>query len=185
MSPGPSIKTSLITATVTAGLLASALPAEARGLSGAFLPGLIGGLAFGAIAASAARAAQPTNAYYADLPAEVDGPQYLEETHPEPRVRTLPRSIGVRHLPGRVGHVAGASAPQIESCRNELASSSRPLGAVAVQVRGAGPEIRGRNGVTSIPLDARIEYARNGTTQVKQARVTCQVSRNGQVAAFR
>jgi len=184
MSPGSSIKTGLVTATVTAGLLASALPAEARGLGGVFLPGLIGGLAFGAIATSAARAAQPASAYYADLPAELDGPGYLEETHPEPRVRTLPRNV--RHLPqGRVGHVAGVSAPQIESCRNELASSSRPLGAVAVQVRGAGPEVRGRNGVVSIPLDAQIEYARNGTRQVREARVTCQITRNGQVAAFR
>src|SRR4051794_31625914 len=129
MSPGSSIKTGLVAATVTAGLLASALPVEARGLGGVFLPGLIGGLAFGAIAASAARAAQPANAYYADLPAEVDGPAYLEETHPVPRVRTLPRNV--RHLQqDRIGHVAGASAPQIESCRTELASSSRPLGAV-------------------------------------------------------
>jgi len=184
MSSASSIKTRLITATVTAGLLASALPAEARGLSGAFLPGLIGGLAFGAIAASAAHAAQPANAYYSDLPAEVDDPVYLEETRPRTRLRTLPRDVGVRPQ-GRAGHVPGASALHIESCRNELASTSRPLGAVAVQVRGAGPEVRGRNGVMSIPLDARIEYARNGTRQVKQAHVTCQVTRNGQVAAFR
>jgi len=186
MSLGSSIKTGLVTTTVAAGLLASALPAEARGLGGVFLPGLIGGLAFGAIAASAAHAAQPANAFYADLPPDADGPAYLEEPHPEPRVRTLPRSIGARPLPqGRAGYVAGASAPEIERCRNELASSSRPLGAIVVQVRGVGPEVRGRNGITSIPLDARIEYARNGARQVKQAHVTCQVTRNGQVAAFR
>jgi len=187
MSLGSSIKKGLVTTTVTVGLVASALPAEARGLGGGFLPGLVGGLAFGAIAASAARAAQPSNSYYTDLPAEPDGPEYLEEVQPETRVRSLPRVVApVRRLPrDRGDHLAGASALQIESCRNQLASSSRSLGAVAVHVTGAGRELRGRNGVVSIPLDARIEYARNGTSQVKQARVTCQVTRNGQVAAFR
>jgi hypothetical protein len=187
MPLGSSIKTSLVTATVTVGLLASALPAEARGLRGAFLPGLIGGLAFGAIAASAARAGQPANAYYADLPAELEGLPDWEETQPATRIRSLSGHVGpVRRPPQRrVNNLAGASALQLESCRNELASTSRPLGAVAVQVRGAGPKVRGRDGVVFIPLKARIEYARNGTRQVKQAQVTCQVTRNGQVAAFR
>lgn len=187
MSLGSTIKTSLVTATVAAGLVASALPAEARGLRGAFLPGLIGGLAFGSILASAARAAPATNAYYADLPAQVDEPEYLDETHQEPRIRRLPREVPPeRRLPqDYMGRSVRASAQQIESCRSELASTSRPLGAVAVAVRGAGPEVRGRSGVLSIPLDARIEYARNGTKQVKQARVTCQIARDGQVAAFR
>ena len=186
MSVRLSIKTNLVSATVLAGLLASAVPAEARGLRGAFLPGLIGGLAFGAIAASA-RAAQQTDAYYAGIPAEVDVPDYLEATPQETRTRSLPGEVrSERRLSrGAMDHFARASALQIKSCRNELASTSRPLGAVAVEVRGVGPEVRGRNGVVSIPLKARIEYARNGTRQVKQARVTCQVTRNGQVAAFR
>jgi hypothetical protein len=186
MSLGSSIKTGLVTTIVTAGLLASSLPAQARGLRGAFLPGFIGGLAFGAIAASVARASQPANAYYADIPAEADGPEYWEENKSETRIRSLPRAKPVRSLPkARVGHVAEASALQVERCRDQLTSSSRPLGAIAVEARGAGPEVRGRDGIVSIPLDARIEYARNGTREVKQARVTCQVTRDGQVVAFR
>jgi len=86
------IKTSLVAATVAAGLVVSALPAEARGL-GAFLPGLIGGLAFGSIVASAARAVPATNAYYADLPAQVDEPEYLEEPEQELRIRRLPTEV--------------------------------------------------------------------------------------------
>jgi hypothetical protein len=184
MSLGSSIKTGLVTTIVTAGLLASSLPAQARGLRGAFLPGFIGGLAFGAPAASVARAPQPANAYYADVPAEADGPEYWEENKSE--IRSPLRAKPVRSLPkARVGHVAEASALQVERCRNQLTSSSRPLGAIAVEARGAGPEVRGRDGIVSIPLDARIEYARNGTREVKQARVTCQVTRDGQVVAFR
>jgi len=185
MSLGSTIKTRLVTATVAAGLVASALPAEARGLRGAFLPGLIGGLAFGSIMASAARAAPATSAYYADVPAQVDEPEYLEETDQEPRIRRLPREVLPERRLSYTDRSVSASAQQVESCRKELASTSRPLGAVAVAVRGAGPEVRGRSGVMSIPLNARIEYARNGTMQVKQARVTCQITRDGQVAAFR
>ena len=80
-----SIKTGLVTTIVTAGLFASALPAQAGGLRGAFLPGLLEA-GIWAIAASVARAPEPANAYYADVPAEADGPEYWEENNSETRI---------------------------------------------------------------------------------------------------
>jgi len=146
MPLGSSIKTSLVTGTVTIGLLASALPAEARGLRGAFLPGLIGDLAFGAIVASAARAAPATSAYYADVPAQVDQPEYLDEIEQEPRIRRLPREVlpERRLQQGYIDRSARASPQQVENCRNELASTSRPLGAITVTVRGLVPRCADR-----------------------------------------
>lgn len=181
MTLGTKLKTGLVAVTVAAGLLASASTAEARGLRSGFLPGLIGGLALGAFAASA-QAAQHDSGF-----PMIDDRQ---EFWPQRQARTLaPAQAQVRQRTRRTISRQGVpasrvSAAHIESCRNQIASSSRPLGAVAVHVTGVGPAVRNREGVLSVPLNARIEYARKGKRQVRQARVSCQV-RDGQVVAFR
>jgi hypothetical protein len=54
-----------------------------------------------------------------------------------------------------------------------------------VNVKEAGRETRVRGGSVDLPVVARIEYVREGRKQVRQARVTCKLSPDGQVVAFR
>jgi hypothetical protein len=186
MKLGTRLKTSSVAAMVSVGLLGSTIPVEAQGLRTGFLSSLIGGVALGAFAASARSAQNPAMAYGAELPVEVDGAEFWQEE--QPRIlapAAAPVRQQARRPSARRQEPAGrASSAQIESCRRQIASSSRPLGAVAVQATSAGPTIRDRNGALLVPLNARIEYARNGMRQVRQARVNCQV-RDGQVVAFR
>jgi hypothetical protein len=186
MKLGTRLKTSAVAAMVSVGLLGSAIPVEAQGLRTGFLSSLIGGVALGAFAASARSAQNPPMEYGAEFPVAVDGAEFWQEE--QPRILApgpAPVRQQARRPSARRPEPAGrASSAQIESCRRQIASSSRPLGAVAVQATSAGPAVRDRNGALLVPLDARIEYARNGMRQVRQARVNCQV-RGGQVVAFR
>jgi hypothetical protein len=52
-------------------------------------------------------------------------------------------------------------------------------------VKEAGREARTRSGSVDLPVIARIEYARDGKKQVRQARVTCKLDPKGRVVAFR
>jgi hypothetical protein len=176
------LKTSkTVAAALAAGLVFTSIPAEAGGLGRGFLPGLIGGLALGALAASA-HAAQQNEALYATLPDE--GEEYLE---PGPVRRFSPARQRARRLQAVMPRRAavGLSSSTLDRCRNAIAAVSRRHGSVAVRVASAGAVERTAGGGISAPLNARIEYARRGKTQVRQARVTCQINGAGQVVAFR
>ena len=189
------MKKGLVASTLAAGILSAAAPAEAQSLR--LLPGLMGGLAIAAIAASAHAAQQQESTLYILAPAD-EGPTYWVDS---PSAVSAPRQPARRILRARPraearstaavrGKVPAAPVAQVESgaverCKASLAANSRALGSVAVNVREAGPGAKARNGSVDVPVVARIEYARNGRKQVRQARVTCRLNPEGQVVAFR
>lgn len=196
MNLGFAMRKSLVAATVAASVLAVAAPAEAQSLQRGFLPGLMGGLAIAALAASAQAAQQQSNVVYIATPTEVGDLRYWSPrpsvVTPRQSVRRIPRASTPRAKPqatvpakAPVTAVAQAESGAVERCRTSLASNSRSLGSVAVKVKEAGPEARTREGSMDVPVVARIEYARNGRKQVREARVTCRLNSEGRVVAFR
>ena len=196
MNLGSTMRKSLVGATVAAGVLAVAVPAEAQSLRRGFLPGLMGGLAIAALAASAQAAQQQSGVVYVGPPTDLDDPGYWSES---PSVVT--RRQPIRHTPrASTPHaaqratvrtkapevrVAQAGSGTVERCKDSLVLNARALGSVAVNVKEAGREARTRGGSVDLPIIARIEYSREGRKQVRQARVTCKLNPEGRVVAFR
>jgi hypothetical protein len=178
--------TRAVAAALTAGLVFTTIPAEAGGLRRGFLPGLIGGFALGGFAlgalAASAQAAQQNETLYATLPDEAE--EYVETG---PVRRFSPAQQRARRLQAVAPRRAavGLSSSTLDRCRDAIAAVSRRHGSVAVRVATAGAVERTAGGGISAPLNARIEYARRGKTQVRQARVACQINGAGQVVAFR
>jgi len=81
--------------------------------------------------------------------------------------------------------IPGTPLSAIRACRDRIASLSQPYGAIRVEAAGAGPIAQRRRGLTEAAIWARILYRRAGLTQVRQARVTCQLDARGQVLAVR
>jgi hypothetical protein len=195
MDLGSAMKKSLVAATVAAGVLAAAAPAEAQSLRRGFLPGLMGGLAIAAMAASAQAAQQQGGALYSLDPADLDDDVYWTEGQSAVRVAGQPtRRISrapLRPAPrSKAQAQAQTQAPRagsgvVERCKASLALNARALGSVAVNVKEAGRETRARGGSVDLPVVARIEYVREGRKQVRQARVTCKINPEGRVVAFR
>ncbi len=196
MDLGSAMKRGLVAATVSAGVLAAAAPAEAQSLRrGGFLPGLMGGLAIAAMAASAQAAQQQGGPFYSVAPADLDHdvewsddpPAVSVARQPTRRISRAPLRPAPRSKPQAQ---AQAQAPRVgsgvvERCKASLALNARALGSVAVNVKEVGRETRARGGLVDLPVVARIEYVREGRKQVRQARVTCKLSPDGQVVAFR
>lgn len=188
----PSMLRKSLAAVAAAGLVAAAGPAEAGALQRGFLPGLIGGFALGAFAA-AAQAAHQQSALEAFNPNDLESLPEWDEGSTEildarPSERRRPRQVPRferKATASRMAPSLRAVSSAVASCRRSLESSSRRFGAVTVRVADAGPQTRGRDGAVEIPLTARIAYARKGQTQVRQARVTCELDGRGRVLAFR
>lgn len=199
MDLGSAMKKSLVAATVAAGVLAAAAPAEAQSLRRGFLPGLMGGLAIAAMAASAQAAQQQGGALYSLDPADLDDDVYWTEGPSAVRVarqptrrisraplRPAPRSKAQPQAQAQAQTQAPrAGSGVVERCKASLALNARALGSVAVNVKEAGRETRARGGSVDLPVVARIEYVREGRKQVRQARVTCKINPEGRVVAFR
>ena len=196
MNFGSSMKKSLAVATVAAGVLAVAVPAEAQSLRRGFLPGLMGGLAIAALAASAQAAQQQSGAVYFAPPTDLDDPGYWSESQPmvtrRQSIRHTPRASTLRATPRATvrakvpaARVAQAGSGVVDRCKASLALNARALGSVAVTVKEDGREAHTRGGSVDLPIIARIEYSREGRKQVRQARVTCKLNPEGQVVAFR
>lgn len=79
--------------------------------------------------------------------------------------------------------VPGTPPRVVTACRNALSESAAAYGAVRVDVASTARPRRSTNGGLSAPMEARIVYARSRGVQVRQARVTCQFDRDGQVVA--
>jgi len=77
-----------------------------------------------------------------------------------------------------------SSSDVIAKCGDFLTAQARQLGSEEVSVTNAGPEVRGPDGTVALSLNARIEYAREGKKQVRQARVTCWIGPDGRVVAL-
>jgi hypothetical protein len=78
----------------------------------------------------------------------------------------------------------GPSSDAIAKCGDFLTAQARQLGSEEVSVTNAGPEVRGPDGTVALSINARIEYARDGKKQIRQARVTCWIDPGGRVVAL-
>jgi hypothetical protein len=179
------IRKTVVAAALGAGVLTmAAAPAQAGSLERGLLAGLIGGVALSALAASAAQ--QQGGPVFATLPADLDAPVYVDEIRPEVRpfrqrrLRPQQRRVSTQ----RPSPVVRRSA-EATKCAEVLEARARELGAIDVKVSRAGSEVRGRDGGKVLPVNARIEYARKGLRQVRQARVGCRVNTEGQVVELR
>lgn len=192
MDLGSAMKKILVAATVATGVLAAAAPAEAQSLRrGGFLPGLMGGLAIAAMAASAQAAQQQGGPFYSVAPADHDvewrddPPAVSVARQPTRRISRAPLRPAPRSKPQAQAQAPRVGSGVVERCKASLALNARALGSVAVNVKEVGRETRARGGLVDLPVVARIEYVREGRKQVRQARVTCKLSPDGQVVAFR
>jgi hypothetical protein len=184
---GPKIKQSVIVA-ASAGALLTAAPAQAGGLQRGLFAGLIGGVALGALASAAQSQQIGVSPFLARVPVYTATPEFIEEPEleilPERRPRPSKRER-VRVAPQRPAPAAQASSDALAKCSDVLTAQAQRLGAVDVNVSSAGSELRARNGSLVLPIDARIEYARRGKRNVRQAQVTCRISPDGQVIGLR
>ena len=86
--------------------------------------------------------------------------------------------------------LSGTSVPELQvrdavaACGEYLTAEAQRLGSQHVSVSSAGPEVKGQDGAVAQPVYARIEYARGGKKQVRQARITCRVDPVGRVVGL-
>ncbi len=75
------------------------------------------------------------------------------------------------------------SVPQflLRACRQAIVGAARPYGAVRVSAASAGlPRVRQR-GALAVPIDARIQYRRQGGIEIRRATISCVTSKVGVV----
>ena len=78
----------------------------------------------------------------------------------------------------------GTSPSIVQSCRQAIAASAIPYGAVGLDTAAAGP-VRSTPTGYRVTIAARLLYSRPGGSQVRQATFTCQLNQAGQVVAMR
>ncbi|WP_179297972.1 hypothetical protein [Mesorhizobium carmichaelinearum] len=76
----------------------------------------------------------------------------------------------------------GTPAAVVQACRAAITSAAKPLGAVRVRAVSAGVLHR-RGGALTAPIKVRIDYARRGGIEVRQAQVGCRLDKAGRVTA--
>lgn len=86
-------------------------------------------------------------------------------------------------LPARLRAIPGAPDAVVRACRKAIVSAAKPLGAVHVEVASAGSLSRHRRGALTAPIEVRIDYARRGGIEVRQARVRCRLDATSRVIA--
>ncbi len=77
--------------------------------------------------------------------------------------------------------IPGIPRAVVRVCRQAIESAARPLGAVSVRAASAGPLSRQRRGALTAPIQVRIDYARQGRIEVRQARIRCRLDAAGRV----
>ncbi|MCV3210481.1 hypothetical protein OHD62_29965 [Mesorhizobium sp. YC-39] len=83
---------------------------------------------------------------------------------------------------GPLKMIPGTPAAVVQACRAAIISAATPLGAVRVRVVSAGA-LRQRGGALTAPIQVRIDYARKGGIEVRQAKVGCRLTA-GRVTAI-
>jgi hypothetical protein len=81
--------------------------------------------------------------------------------------------------------VAAAPPQAVRACRDTIKAAAVPYRAKQVEAVGAGPASRTSRGITTVPINARVVYARGQISQVRQARITCRLNDRGIVVALR
>lgn len=81
--------------------------------------------------------------------------------------------------------IPGTPPAVVRVCRQAIMSAATPLGALRVHVASAGSLRRHRRGALTAPIEVRIDYARQGGIEVRQARVGCRLDAAGTVVAVK
>jgi hypothetical protein len=103
-----------------------------------------------------------------------------------PRLGTVQGSPTVlRALTKRLTSVDTAPPRAVRACRDTIKAAAAPYQAKQVEAVGAGPASRTSQGITTVPIDARVIYARGQVSQVRQARISCRLNNRGIVVALR
>ncbi|QKC73813.1 hypothetical protein EB815_16580 [Mesorhizobium loti] len=76
----------------------------------------------------------------------------------------------------------GTPATVVQACRAAIMSAAKPLGAVRVRAVSAGA-LRQSGSALTAPIMVRIDYARRGGIEVRQAQVRCRLDKAGRVRA--
>ena len=93
------------------------------------------------------------------------------------------RPVGDVGYPPLSRAIPGTPTAVVRACQKAIASAAAPLGAVRVRAASAGPVSRQRRGALTAPIAVRIDYARQGGIQVRQAKVRCRLDAAGRVIA--
>ena len=77
------------------------------------------------------------------------------------------------------------SAQALRACQETLTSLAMPYRPQHVEVVDAGPAKRTEQGIMTIPLEARVTYARHNGTEVRQGQITCRLNDSNIVVGLR
>jgi hypothetical protein len=77
------------------------------------------------------------------------------------------------------------SEQAIRACRETLMTAAAPYRPESVEVAGAGPVRRTRQGTATVLIEARVTYDWGRGTEVRQGRITCQLNDSNIVVALR
>ena len=75
----------------------------------------------------------------------------------------------------------GTSGAIVRTCRSAVEAAARPYGVINVRAKSSGPARQVSGGLVSAPLHVRIKYQRQGGTEIRQARIKCQLDAAGRV----
>ena len=85
---------------------------------------------------------------------------------------------------GPLEAIPGTPVAVVQACRSAVMSAAKPLGAIRVRAASAGA-LRQRRGAISAPINVRVDYARQGGIEVRQAKVNCSLDRAGRVTGIK
>jgi len=85
---------------------------------------------------------------------------------------------------GPLKAIPGTPIAVVQACRSAVMSAAKPLGAIRVRAASAGA-LRKRRGAISAPINVRVDYARQGGIEVRQAKVNCSLDRAGRVTGIK
>ncbi|MER8434890.1 hypothetical protein [Mesorhizobium caraganae] len=85
---------------------------------------------------------------------------------------------------GPLEAIPGTPVAVVQACRSAVMSAAKPLGAIRVRAASAGA-LRQRRGAISAPINVRVDYARQGGIEVRQAKVNCSLDRAGRVSGIK
>ncbi len=85
---------------------------------------------------------------------------------------------------GPLEAIPGTPVAVVQACRSAVMSAAKPLGAIRVRAASAGA-LRKRRGAISAPINVRVDYARQGGIEVRQAKVNCSLDRAGRVTGIK
>jgi hypothetical protein len=195
--PTAALKGGVTALVLSTGFLGGTAPAEAfffPGQSrGAAITALVGGLALGALAAQAQSTGQgrPGVTW---LPDELEDDASRQVRRAPPRKAKVSKPTQVSKaaakwatLPAassRAGSAQPASGSIVQACRQTLLASSRPYGGTKASAVSGGPVSRTEQG-TDAPINARLEFARQGGTEVREAKLLCRLDGKGRVVTLR